>query len=258
MQSRAQLGLGTIGIGRGWGYRNPVVPSEIEAFAALETAVRSGYTYFDTAPSYGSSEERLGRFLQSWGGGGLAVATKFGELWHSERGETSVDHSYDGLCRSLDRSLELLGRIDILQLHKTNPQVLRSPDLARAWDYAESLGIGRIGPSVSDLESAEIAVSEGRYSVIQAPYNQTNRTFEAVLRRACDRGMTVVTNRPFAMGEMLHGDSPSSEEDALAFVLGQRFGGVILAGSKNPEHLQRNMAAFRHVYNTCELHRDGA
>jgi aryl-alcohol dehydrogenase-like predicted oxidoreductase len=247
MHRPAQLGLGTIGIGRAWGYANAIVPSEEESRSVLESAVEAGYKFFDTAPSYGWSDQRLGSFLDAKGAGGLTIATKFGEGWNFERGETFIDHSYDGLCRSLDRSMELLGRIDVLQLHKTNPDVLRSPDLRRAWDYAESLGIRQIGPSVSDLESAELAVAEPRYSVIQAPYNRADHRFEAVLRRAADRGMLVITNRPFAMGEMLHGDVPTTEEDALAFVLNQQFGGVILTGSKNSEHIRRNAAAFRSV-----------
>ena len=250
MQSPAQLGLGTIGIGRSWGHVNAVVPSEEDALVALSRAVEVGYGFFDTAPSYGWSEQRLGRFLRSNGSEGLTIATKFGELWDFDRGETSVDHSYDGLCRSLDRSMELLGRIDVLQLHKTNPQVLRSPDLQRAWNYAESLGIRRIGPSVSDVESAEIAIAEPRYSVMQMPYNRSNRTFEDTLRRASARGITVLTNRPFAMGQMLHGDSPANEVEALSFVLSQGFGGVVLTGSKNPTHIERNMRAFQQAVKT--------
>lgn len=247
MQSHTQLGLGTIGIGRAWGHVNPVVPAEDDAYEVLACAVAAGYRFFDTAPSYGFSEQRLGRFLQTNGSNGLTIATKFGENWDFERGETSVDHSYDGLCRSLDRSMRLLGRIDVLQLHKTNPDTLRSRDLQRAWDYAESLGIRRIGPSASDPESADIAVAEPRYTVMQAPYSRMNRRFEDVLRRAAERGVTVLTNRPFLMGQMLHGEGPSTEEDALAFILSQGFNGVILAGSKNPSHVERNMRAFRTV-----------
>ena len=253
MQSRAQLGLGTIGIGRAWGHVNPVVPSEDESFAVLERAVAVGYTFFDTAPSYGWSEQRLGRFLRANGSDGLTIATKFGELWDFDREETRVDHSYDGLCRSLDRSMELLGRVDVLQLHKANPQLLHSADLQRAWDYAQSLGIRRIGPSVSDPASAEIAVAEPRYSVMQAPYNSTNRTFEDGLRRASERAMTVLTNRPFAMGQLLHGDTPATETEALTFVLAQGFNGVILTGSKNPKHIERNMIAFQQAVKSVSL-----
>src|SRR5687768_2556006 len=105
MHRPAQLGLGTIGIGRAWGYANAIVPSEEQSRTVLETAVQAGYKFFDTAPSYGWSEQRLGSFLLSDGAAaGLTIATKFGEGWDFEHGETFIDHSYDGLRRSLDRS----------------------------------------------------------------------------------------------------------------------------------------------------------
>jgi hypothetical protein len=64
--------------------------------------------------------------------GAVTIATKFGEHWDPAAGGPFVDHSYDALRRSLHRTLERLGRIDVLQLHKTRPQVLASRDLDRA------------------------------------------------------------------------------------------------------------------------------
>jgi len=60
-----------------------------------------------------------------------------GEHWDASRGEPYADHSFDALRRSLDASVARLGRIDILQLHKTSPAVLatnpwRAPGNMRA------------------------------------------------------------------------------------------------------------------------------
>jgi aryl-alcohol dehydrogenase-like predicted oxidoreductase len=239
------LGLGTIGIGRAWGYADAVVPDETSAMRALESAVRAGYTYFDTAPSYGLSEERLGAFLRSTGSEGLTIATKFGEHWDAEKQEPYTDHSFDALRRSLDQSVQRLGRVDVLQLHKTNPEALRSEDVKRAWEYAHSAGVREIGPSVSDLESAEIAAADHRYQVMQAPFNITNETFGDALRRGSERGMRIVANRPLGMGQLLYGEAPVPARDAFQFVLQQGFRGVILTGSKRPEHIEENMRAYR-------------
>ena len=65
-----EFGLGLIGIGKPWGFANPEVPDESQAMALLEKAFALGVRYFDTAPSYGSSEERLGRFLAALAPGG--------------------------------------------------------------------------------------------------------------------------------------------------------------------------------------------
>jgi aryl-alcohol dehydrogenase-like predicted oxidoreductase len=244
------LGLGIIGLGKPWGHVASEVPSERDAVELLEFAFLTGIRYFDSAPSYGVAEERLGIFLRSLDDeqrGQLRIATKFGEHWDADRNEPFVDHSYDALCRSLDRSLRHLERIDILQLHKTTPDALRSADLARAWDYAATLGVTWMGASVSDLESAEIVIGEPRYSCIQLPLNLANRIFSAAARTASARGMWIATNRPFAMGAMLHGEQPASPEAAFRFVLDHSFTGVILTGTKRKEHLRENWQAFHDV-----------
>jgi aryl-alcohol dehydrogenase-like predicted oxidoreductase len=252
-----QLGLGLIGIGRRWGHVPGKVPSFHDAVALLEYAYGLGIRYFDTAPSYGTSEERLGCFLKSLTPAErreLTVATKFGEHWNAETGEPFVDHSFEALRRSLDASLARLGSIDILQLHKTTPDTLRSDGLARAWEYAASAGAAARGASVGDLESAAIAVESGCYSVVQLPFNRANPMFGGAIEAAAARGMLVVVNRPFAMGKLLHGPAPADKRRAFEFILKRGFRGVILSGTKNRQHLHENLVAF---HAAIESLRDG-
>ena len=246
--SSIQLGLGLIGIGKPWGHAPRPVPSEAEARDLLEFAVELGIRYFDTAPSYGDgvSEARLGRFLAGLGPeerARLTIATKMGEHWDAARGEPYADHSLDALRRSLDASVERLGRIDILQLHKTAPAVLASGELAQAWEYARSLGIERLGPSVSDLESARMALDDPRYSVMQLPFSQANPAFGPVLERARETGMWIAVNRPFAMGAMVH--RGADKREAFQFIRQRGFTGAILTGTTSKEHLRENWEAFR-------------
>jgi aryl-alcohol dehydrogenase-like predicted oxidoreductase len=244
---RVEFGLGLIGIGKPWGFANAVVPNERQALALLERAFALGVRYFDTAPSYGVSEERLGRYLSALTPGErsqIRIATKFGEHWDTAKGEPFVEHSFDALRRSLDGSVARLGRIDFLQLHKTTPQALGSSDLARAWEYAATLGITAIGASVSDLASAEIAIAGAGYGILQFPYNVAQHTFGDVLERAAARGMKVAINRPFGMGRMLYENREVTKAGAFAFILEKRFEGVILSGTKSPDHLEENWLAF--------------
>src|SRR5271170_4974646 len=126
---RAALGCGLIGIGRPWGFVASEVPTEAETFSFLEHAFELGIRYFDTAPSYACSEARLGSFLRKLTPEQreeVVIATKFGESWDEAAQDVVVDHSLDALTRSLDQSLDLLGTINVLQIHKTTPEVLRS------------------------------------------------------------------------------------------------------------------------------------
>jgi aryl-alcohol dehydrogenase-like predicted oxidoreductase len=241
------LGLGIIGLGKPWGHIPSEVPSERAAIELLEFAFDMGVRYFDSAPSYGVAEERMGKFLRSLDPvhrNQLRIATKFGEHWDAAKGEPFVDHSFDALCRSLDISLRNLGRIDVLQLHKTTPEALQSDDLRRAWDYAASLRIPMSGASVSDLESAGMVIGDARYGCIQLPLNRINDKFSSSIKDAAAKGMWIATNRPFAMGAMLYGQAPVSQEDAFRYVLRHQFNGVVLTGTKSKEHLARNWQAF--------------
>ena len=239
-RNATQLGLGLIGIGKPWGHAPKPVPSDREAHALLEYAFDLGIRYFDTAPSYGDgvSEIRLGRFAKSLAAE-VTIATKMGEHWDAAANEPYADHAYDALRRSLDRSIDRLGRIDILQLHKTTPAALASDDVSRAWEYARSLGITRIGPSASDLESARCALADPRFSVLQVPYNSTNTTFADIFDAAATRGIHAVVNRPLAMGAL----ATAGNRAAFDFVRARR-PAVILTGTISPAHLRANCEAF--------------
>jgi aryl-alcohol dehydrogenase-like predicted oxidoreductase len=243
-----QLGLGLIGIGRPWGHVPGEVPPEKDALALLERAYDLGIRYFDTAPSYGFSEERLGTFLKPLSAAQrkqITVATKFGEHWDFAKGEAFVDQSFDALRRSLETSLQRLGQVDALQLHKTTPEVLKTADLARAWEFAAGLGIAILGTSVKDLESAKLTLEDPKLRIMQLPFNQANTGLAEALELASARDVAVAVNRPFGMGTMLYGDAPMGKADAFAFVLARRFRGAILTGTKSIPHLEENCRAFR-------------
>lgn len=251
---RLALGLGLIGIGKPWGHTDDTVPPETQVQQLLESSFTLGIRYLDTAPSYGVSEQRLSGFLASLAPAqraSLTVATKFGEHWDADRQQPFVDHHYDALARSLDESLERLGHIDLLQLHKTTPEVLRSRDVERALDYAHSLGILNLGASVSDLESAELALSVQGFSVLQFPLNPASVQFHEIARRATVSGVLAVSNRPFGMGSLLYAEQPLTREAAFDFLKNQHFDGIVLTGTKSIEHLRQNWEAFYAAESEC-------
>lgn len=138
--SGIHLGSGLIGIGRKWGHIDTPIPEEKEVFDFLSYARKLGIFYFDTAASYGRSEERLGKYLTSLSHGereNIIVSTKFGDHWSFAKNEAYVDHSHDALKKSLDNSLSLLKKIDLLYLHKAHIQALHNPDVTKAFNYAK-------------------------------------------------------------------------------------------------------------------------
>jgi aryl-alcohol dehydrogenase-like predicted oxidoreductase len=250
MTVQVQLGLGLIGMGRPWGYRANAVPPITVVRELLDTALDVGIRFFDTAPAYGASEERLGTFLRTLEQTRLqelTIATKFGEYWNVKESSTYVDHSYDALRRSLDCSLKYLPKIDILQIHKATSQVLIDSNVRKAFEYARSAGIQSFGASVSDLETAMLAIEDDEFSLIQLPFNQTRIDLRPAFRAATARSKQLAVNRPFGEGKLVlneAGETSAFRVDPFRFILQQPFTGVILSGTKSPVHLRENVTAF--------------
>jgi aryl-alcohol dehydrogenase-like predicted oxidoreductase len=174
----------------------------------------------------------------------VTLATKFGDHWTPGEAESYRDHSFDALRRSLDRSLRLLPRIDLLQVHRATAEVLREEELYRALEYARSCGVASLGASVKELEAAHIAFDRGVFSWLQLPYNIDNRAMEPILDEAHERNIGILVNRPFAEGRLLDGHSV---RDAFRFVLAQPWRGFAIPGTQSAAHLRDNHAAWLEV-----------
>jgi aryl-alcohol dehydrogenase-like predicted oxidoreductase len=242
-----EFGLGLVSLGRTWGYRPSSLPTREQAHTLLEKAVELGVTVFDTAPAYGQSEHLTGEFFRQLplaSRNRLVLSTKCGEHWDSVKHASFVDHSFHALVRSIDRSMELLGRIDLLQIHKATVEVLRTSGVWKALDHARLRGIQAIGASVTDLETGGLACSLDAIDVIQFPFSARFCALEDLLFEAAEHGKQVWTNRPFAMGEMIH-EGGISPVDAYSFIVPRKFHGAVLTGTSNVHHLVDDVHAFR-------------
>ena len=137
------------------GVQGSLPPTQEEALELIAKAVEIGVNFFDTAPAYGNSEKILGRSLRGKSNfGQVTVATKMGEFWQGSDLPTFVCHEENALKESIDQSLEHLGSIDILQVHKATRDVIESAAVHDAIAYAKQRGIFQFGASVSDVDSA--------------------------------------------------------------------------------------------------------
>lgn len=244
-----KLGLGLLSIGRSWGVGQSPPATEDEARTLLATAVERGITIFDTAPAYAESEARLGRFLAGLAPSQrkpLVVMTKAGEHWDAERGTGFADHGRDALIRSIDRSLELLGAIDVLQIHKATRDVVTHPDVLAAIDHARACGVTAFGASVSDVEAGFAALESGLYQFLQFPLNLSNSTMLPLLPALDARKATPVVNRPFAMGALVaEGSFEEAARSAFRFIEEKASNAIVLTGTGRVAHLIQNVEAFR-------------
>ncbi len=211
-------------------------------------AVDQGIKFFDTAPAYASSESLLGAFLASSPElrHQLTIATKMGEFWEASSATTSIDHSYEKLVGSIESSLESLGHIDLLQVHKASSANILSDGVLRAIDFAESCGINAFGASASDIETVRLACVSGRYRFIQFPFNREDTSLQPAFELAREHSIGILVNRPLAMGKLVEDrDKASAIRAGYDFILNQEFDGWILTGTSSKEHLVENISAFR-------------
>ena len=168
-----RFGLGTVALGFLYA---PV--SDDDAHAAIRCARDLGLNLFDTAPLYGdgTAETRLGNIISSWPRDSYVLATKVGfdiqeglrplDDWHFYV-NAPRDFSYDGVLRSLDRSLRRLrvGRIDIVHIHDADDHFEEAMNGAyRALDRLRSEGvIGAVSAGMNQAEMLARFAREGDF-----------------------------------------------------------------------------------------------
>ncbi|MFK0257739.1 aldo/keto reductase [Streptomyces sp. NPDC090445] len=237
---RLELGLGLIGIGRPWPRDEDAVCSVEQAWTLLDQAIGLGIRFFDTAAAYGSSERVLGEYLRTIPGeqrAELLIATKCGEVWPKAEAD-AVDHSIGALEASFDRSAGLLGRIDLLQLHKCTVDDMRDDSLLAWFTSLRAAGrVGAIGVSVSTPEALRAAVATEVFDTVQFPANQSGTVLSEAYAQE-STGCLPLLNRPMASGALA--DSPNP----FRFHADTFRRGVVLTGTTNTVHLARNKALF--------------
>ncbi|PRA78295.1 hypothetical protein CQ054_22345 [Ochrobactrum sp. MYb29] len=245
--NNVELGLGLLSIGREWGVRNVPPPSFETALSLLQTAFNNGVRFYDTAPAYADSEKILGEAIAT----GLldrrqvAIASKMGEYWDETTSTSFTNHSFTELAAGIDKSLKLLGNIDLLQLHKADENNITSDDVFRALNKAENEGIKSFGASVKDVRTALLACESGRYDYIQFPYNRANTELKELFSLTRRFGVKLIINRPFAMGSLLDSNQTLQLRDLFQYILDEDFSGYVLTGTSSQHHLLSNINAFR-------------
>ncbi|MFD0412087.1 aldo/keto reductase [Kitasatospora sp. NPDC127116] len=235
-----ELGLGLIGIGRPWPAPDSAVRPPEQARALLDRAIDLGIRFFDTAAAYGRSEAVLGEYLADLPAGrrdDLVIATKCGETWPAPEG-ARPDHSPGALETSFERSRQLLGRVDLLQLHKCAVEDLRDERLLAWFEGLRASGeVGAVGVSVSSEEALRAALAVDVFDTVQFPANPANAGFAAAYGEA-GRSHLPLLNRPMASGALAGAGNP------FAFHTAAFRRAVVLTGTTQVGHLEANATAF--------------
>jgi aryl-alcohol dehydrogenase-like predicted oxidoreductase len=196
-------------------------------------AIDLGITYFDTAPAYGSSEERLGNALA--GMTGVVISTKVGETF--EGGRSTYDFSDAAVRRSVERSRRRLRRdvIDLVFVHSSGDDqaVLGSGVVETLQSLRQSGQVRLIGFSGKNVQGARAALAWA--DAIMVEYHLDDRAHAPVIAEASAAGVGVVVKKGLSSGRL-------DPAESIRFVLGTPGASSLLVGSLSLDHLRANVA----------------
>lgn len=198
-------------IGLGGGQIGDPELDEAEVERLLLGAIDAGVTLIDTAPSYGLSEERIGRYLASRRQR-VVLSTKIG---YGVRGVP--DWTGTAVTRGIEQALTTLrtGVLDIVHLHSCHRDVLHRTDVVAALARAVEAGKVRVAAYSGDNEDLAAALGDQRLRAYQMSVNPWDQgALDGVLARCRERHVGVLAKRPLANAPWRFTTRPDSGDSA--------------------------------------------
>ena len=245
------MGLGAVKFGRteGLKYPSPSTLPTMRALADLLAAAHDlGVNLIDTAPAYGSSEERLGQLLagrrNDW-----VLCTKVGETFDGTR--SHYDFSPEQTRRSVLRSLQRLAtdRLDVVLVHSDGNDVAIIDERGTLQALAQMKQEGLIrafGMSHKTVAGGLRAVDV--CDAVMTTLNVEDRETLAVVEHAHARGCGVLIKKALASGAVAH--DPARRRASLQFLAATRGVSSIVVGTTDVIHLRENATALEHLPDT--------
>jgi aryl-alcohol dehydrogenase-like predicted oxidoreductase len=234
------------------------------AVKLVRHAVESGVNFIDTADSYGPfvSEEIIAEALAPYPAG-VVIATKAGfirpgpDRWTIDARPERLKECVEGSLRRLK-----LERIDLLQLHRIDPEVPVEESLGALTDLQRAGKIRHIGVSETTVEEYERCKAAATIVSVQNRYNVADRGAEDVLE-ACERDDIAFlpwfplggkgTPRHAALNRIAAAHQATPTQIAIAWLLARSPAILPIPGTSSIAHFDENLAAADIVLAEAEL-----
>lgn len=271
-----KLALGTVQFGLDYGVSNTTGKLGLkEVRQILNLALERGIDLFDTAPSYGDSEQVLGHCLPPRVG---RIVTKTPHLSSDVITQADVDE----VRRTFERTLTALRRDHVYSLMIHNPRDLAKPGIDRLLELLLQLRseerIEKIGASLYLPAQLDHVLDRLPIDLVQAPLNLLDQRLVkgGQLARCADHGVEFHARSIFLQGFLLSDfdQLPSwlesyrgvhesfllfcnqygltSLQTALAYVLAREHVQHIVCGVANLEQFEAILEAMR-VLESCDI-----
>lgn len=242
----SRLGLGTVKFGRNQGVKYPTsfeLPTDKEIKELLNEAQELGINLLDTAPAYGTSEERLGKVLTNrneW-----VLCSKVGEEFLD--GKSFFDFSPRFIRLSIERSLKRLKTdyLDIVLIHSNgeDKEIIEMGIFDTLAQIKQQGLIRAYGMSTKTVEGGLLAVEQA--DVVMVTYNPIQVEEKPVITYAHEKNKGILIKKALASG---HIDKLAKEDpvhSAMEFIFREPGVTSIIVGTLNKDHLRSNVESAK-------------
>ncbi len=233
------IGIGTTKFGRNQAVKFPQpfeLPSDKQILNLLSIAREQGINLIDTAPSYGSSEERLGQLIRQrsdW-----IYATKTGEEFID--GNSVYDFTPEHAQFSIDRSLKRLRTdyLDLVLVHSDGNDLEIINHFGLLDFLADLKKAGKIrafGMSTKTVSGGKLALQKSDAAMIM--YNPLHTEEYPIIQQAAELNKGILIKKALMSGHIQNMPGTDPVHHALEFILKEPGVSSIILGTINPEHL---------------------
>lgn len=247
------LGLGTVKLGRREKVKYPhpyELPSAGQMRELFAAARELGVNLIDTAPAYGSSEERIGRLMKAegWFGSRASwiVSTKAGEFFSG--GESSYDFRPETIEASVMESCRRLGTdyldIVLLHAHRNDVEVMREQGAFEALLALRRKGVIRAaGLSAQTVEGGLMALGAGA-DVLMITLNADDLSHLPLAAAAQRADAGILVKKALVSGHISGGEAGVREALRAAVNHAPAGRSSIIVGTSSAAHLRMNARIF--------------
>jgi len=215
-----------------------------EAEKIVNQALDLGINYFDTAPSYGSSEENIGRVM----------GERRSEVFLASK---TLERTYDGTMRLFEQSLQRLqtDHLDLLQIHGLHSeqelaQIMAEGGAMEALEELKRQGAIRFTGVTGHRDPTVLleAIEKYDFDCLLLALNPADRFYqplqEALLPRAREKNMGIIAMKVAAYGRIFKENGLDSMEKALGYALSYPVS-TALVGMSTLDELSENARLAR-------------
>ncbi len=240
----SSIGLGTVKFGRNQQVHYPdafELPTDQEILNLLSLAQDYGINLLDTAPAYGSSEERLGKLLKKqrkqW-----VLSTKVGEEFVD--GASLYDFSPAHTIYSIERSLQRLNTdyLDIVLVHSNgdDAKIIAEHEIFATLDVLKKAGkIRAFGMSTKTVEGGLMAVDAA--DIVMVMHNPIYTAELPVIKHAQQHQKGIFIKKAFASGHLQKISAADPVREAMRFIFQEPAVSSVIVGTLNQDHLRYNV-----------------